>query len=116
MLRNLWLRYQAWQHRDPDDWVNALQFLKDRIREEARDRRPDDAYSRRYMQAVRRRILTGKSPSRTLVESRAALVAFSEAVRERTSMEAARARTPHRSKKNDEVIARMVIGSIPRVT
>ncbi len=55
-------------------------FWAEQVREAARDRQPDDHYSKKYMREVRKRIISGGKPAKPLVDARPMLAVFAEEV------------------------------------
>ena len=73
--RTRFWKIKQWWLNGPECEVDLKQFWAERTREEARDRRADDAYSKRYIRDVQRRIITGQPPRKTLIQSRKLLAA-----------------------------------------
>jgi hypothetical protein len=70
-----------WDRWDPPQYIDIHRFWKERTRDEARDRRPDDFYTHRYVQDLKWRIVKGNPPQYKLVEVRPAMARFANEVR-----------------------------------
>lgn len=82
-LRSRMQAFVLWLAGESDDTADLRTFWAEQVREAARDRTPDDHYSKKYMREVRRRIINGGKPVKPLVEARPQLARFMDELAKR---------------------------------
>lgn len=75
-LENLWLGNNPSHH-------EIEVFQRELLRESARDREPDDHYSKQYIREVRKRIISGQKPAKPIIKRQENLLLFARWVGEK---------------------------------